>query len=181
MELHEENYIIQLYKGSVSIGTIELGDVSDNETAVWKFLEAIGFNEIGRAAVMGNMKIESGFNPNANHNDRYYGLCQWGGGRWNGNPLNLSGFAASCGTPWNDFQTQLNYFNAECSTSFSNVYMQMKNATDIIYATDYFCCYYEICPGEIGNWATSIIDGKAYQCLADRRAYAQAYYQKYAS
>ena len=182
MEMHTSRYLILLYNddSSVSIGHIQIGESSEMEQAVWEFLHTIGFNDIGAAAAMGNIKIESSFNPAANHNNNYFGICQWGGGRWQGNTLSLLSFAGQSGTEWYNLETQLNFFNLECSTSYSNVYMQMKNATDIIYATDCFCVYYEGCVGTLGNWANSVINGQPYQCLADRRAYAQAYYKKYA-
>lgn len=179
MELHESNYIIQLYKCSVSIGTIKIGAFDENEPAIWKFLELIGFNEIGRAAAMGNMKTESSYDPNANNNNNYFGICQWGLGRWTGNTISLSSYAAQVGTAWNDLETQLNFFNLECSTSYSNVYAQMKTATDLIYATDYFCVYYEGCVGDLGDSAVSIINGKVYQGLAERRANALDILQRY--
>lgn len=182
IDLHNSRYIILLYNGSETvIGNIKLdmSEFKQNEDAVWHFLKEIGFSDIGAAAVMGNAKIESSFNPTANHNNHYFGLFQWGGGRWNGNEISLSEFSKS--GSWCDLETQLNFFNLECSKSYENVYNQMKTATDLVYATDYFCVWYEGCIGNSGNWAYSVINNKAYQCLADRRAYAQAYYQKYAS
>lgn len=183
MDLHNSKYLILLYNGSDSfnIGNVQIGDFTEVELTVWDFLKQIGFNDIGCAAVMGNMKVESSFNVAANHNDHYFGLCQWGGGRWQGNAISLTSYACQVGTEWYDLGTQLNFFNLECSQSYNDVYMQMRNATEIIYATDYFCAKYEICIGTLGNWAYSVIDGKPYQCLVDRRAYAQAYYEKYAN
>lgn len=164
----------------INTSTVTIKDYSKVEDTVWYFLKDIGFSDYGAAGVMGNIKIESSFRTSANHNNRYFGLCQWGGGRWQGNPLSLSSFASLKGTNWTDLQTQLSFFDIECRTSYSKVYEQMKNATSVQYATDYFCTRYEICPGQLGNWAYSMVDGKAYQALADRRKYAEHYYNHYA-
>lgn len=182
MDLHDSKYLILLYNSSsFDIGNVQIGDFTEVEMTVWDFLKQIGFNDIGCAAVMGNIRTESSFNVAANHNNHYFGLFQWGGGRWQGNAISLTSYACQVGTDWYDLGTQLNFFNLECSQKFDNVYMQMKTATDLIYATDYFCTKYEICIGKLGNWAYSVIDGQPYQCLADRRAYAKAYYEKYAN
>lgn len=148
---------------------------SHDEEAIWKFLIDIGFSEVGAAATLGNMEVESHLNPSAGSG--HYGICQWGGGRYQ----ELIKFSLACGTAWNDLETQLNYFRQECALKYSAVYREMQHATDIVYATDFFCVRYEICPGMLGNWAVSVIDGKAYQGLADRRAYAEKFYRKYAS
>lgn len=143
------------------------------EKSVWDFLKALGFSDAGAAGTMGNMCAESHFNPS----DEYcghYGICQWGGERYS----RLVNFAGK--TPWNNLQTQLEFFAMECQKYYNSVWNEMTNATDVIRATDYFCAAYEICPGTLGNWAYSTIDGKAYQGLADRRAYAKEYMQKFA-
>lgn len=164
----------------ITISTdIKVKHFGSNEDKVWNFLKQIGFSDVGAAATMGNMYVESHFNPAANNNDIYHGICQWGLGRWSGNNISLSGFAATCGTSWTDIDTQLKFFNLECGTLFNKVYKEMINATDLIYATDYFCVKYEICPGTHGKWANSIIDGKPYQGLAERREKAIEYLNHY--
>lgn len=160
--------------------SVVIKNYTDIEDTVWCYLKDIGFNDYGAAAVMGNIRIESSFDTAANHNNHYFGLCQWGGNRWDGNPVCLSNFAILKGTSWTDLQTQLSFFEMECRMLYSNVYDQMQNAIDVKYACDYFCTYYEGCVGELGNWAYSMVNGKAYQCLEDRRQYAQFYYNHYA-
>lgn len=170
------------YDGKITINTnITVKECGSIENKTWQFLKDIGFSDVGAAATMGNMRAESGFNPGANNNDRYHGLCQWGGGRWSGNKVSLAGFSKNCGTSWTDADTQLRFFNLECGLYYNKVYKEMQSATDIIYATDYFCVYYEICPGTAGNWAESVINGQPYQGLADRRAYAQQYLKHYST
>lgn len=181
---HPLDAIFGAHSYEIQIGnesSVAISNYSKVEDAVWQFLKDIGFNDYGAAGTMGNMKIESAFNTAANHNNHYFGLCQWGGGRWQGNPLSLSSFAEMKGTDWTNLQTQLSYFDIECRTSYKKVYEQMRTATSVQYATDYFCTYYEICPGQIGNWAYSMVNGQAYQCLADRRKYAEYYYKHYAA
>jgi len=177
------------YDGSSNIevtDNIKITTTSNVELKIWNYMKEIGFSDAGAAAALGNMKAESGFNPSAS-NGSHFGICQWGGGRWKGNKISLLDYSTRCGLMWNDLDVQLNFFRAECifssdkgiETSFYKVYKEMQNATDVIYATDYFCCKYEICPGTLGNWAYSVVDNKPYQGLADRRAYALAYYKKF--
>ncbi|SFR77894.1 phage tail tip lysozyme [Anaeromicropila populeti] len=151
----------------------------DIEQTIWQFLKGLGFTDEGAAATMGNMVVESSFNPAANHNDHYFGLCQWGGGRWQGNDFSLTGFSQKCEKEWSDLQVQLTFFYMECSTYYANVYLLMGKTKDVVYATDYFCTYYEGCVGSSGNWAYSTVNGKAYQGLANRRRYAEWYLKKY--
>lgn len=178
MEMHENNYLTSLYgDSSGTIGSVTIGEYADVEDAVHEYLLGIGFNEIGACATMANIAVESGFNTAANHNNHYFGLCQWGGGRWYGNPISLLEY--SKGTEWFDLQTQLDFFQLECSVSYSDVFNQMMYATDLMYATDYFCSRYEICIGQGGAWTYSLVDGKPYQDLLKRRAKAELYYAKY--
>lgn len=159
---------------------VKIGNYTEVEDTVWHYLKEIGFNDFGAAGVMGNIRVESSFNTASNNRNHYFGLFQWGGGRWDGNPLSLSSFAYLKGTSWTDLQTQLSFFEMECRSSYSRVYKQMQNADDVIYACDYFCTYYEVCVGATGNWAYSLVDGKPYQRLEDRRQYAEFYYSHYA-
>lgn len=189
MELHNNQYLASLYNGGtpvINIGNIQIGQLADVEDAVYQFLKnpepnGCGFNEIGIAAAMGNIAVESSFNTAANNSNNYFGLCQWGGGRWSGNPISLVSFSQLAGTEWTDLQTQLNFFALECSSTYPGVYEQMKVATDLTYATDYFCTKFEVCTGAGGNYAISVVDGQPYQDLATRRAKAQLYYSKYAN
>ncbi len=67
----------------------------DNIAKIWSWLIAKGMSEIGAAGIMGNMQVESGFNPfrlqvtsetfntlvdDAGYN-RAFGLVQWDGSR----------------------------------------------------------------------------------------------------
>lgn len=165
----------------ITESNVSIKSFSCIEDTVWYYLKEIGFNDYGAAAVMGNIRVESSFRTNANHNNHYFGHCQWGGGRWYGNAVSLSSYAALKGTDWTDLQTQLSFLEIECRMSYPSVYKQMKNATETQYACDYFCTYYEGCVGQLGNWAYSRVNGKPYQCLGDRRKYAEEYYSHYSS
>ncbi len=174
MELHESNYISLMYgdETGTAIGNVTIGN-SVGEEAVHQFLIEIGFNEIGACATMGNIDVESGFNSAANNGGHHFGICQWGGGRWTA----LVEFCRP--KEWYDLEAQLNFFSHECQSAYKDVYMQMVNATDLTYATDYFCTKYEICIGAGGAWTYSLVDGKPYQDLLKRRAKAELYYAKY--
>lgn len=172
---HPDGIKIELEDGSA----VTIRDYSKVEDVVWSFLKDIGFSDHGAAGAMGNIRAESSFDTSACHSGIYHGLCQWGMGRWDGNPVCLKNFAELKGTEWTDLQTQLSYFELECRVSYPSVYKQMIDATDVQYACDYFCTKYEICVGKGGDWAYSMVDGKPYQDLAKRRRFAKSYYEHY--
>jgi hypothetical protein len=70
-------------------------------------------NAAQAAGVMGNFKVESGFDPSAievtPRADKGHGLAQWTFGRW----TNLSNFASDQKKPWDDLQVQLDFLNTE--------------------------------------------------------------------
>lgn len=86
---------------------------NSNEEKVWNFFISQGFSEAATAGVMGNIYVESHFNPSIHQigGGPGRGLCQWeasssgGSGRYNG----LVAFANQRGTSWDDLQTQLEF------------------------------------------------------------------------
>ncbi len=105
---------------------------------IYDFLLSKGMSSIGAAAILGNMQQESSFNTSAS-NGTHFGLCQWGGNRWE----KLKSFSSN--TSWVDLNTQLEFLWYELETTYSNVKQQLMNATDLQPAVDYFCRHYEIC------------------------------------
>lgn len=79
---------------------------------IWTFLINKGFSKAATAGVMGNMELESGYDPNAENASGAYGLLQWLGVRRDG--LEAYATARSCAV--NDMQLQLEYFYEEITT-----------------------------------------------------------------
>ena len=88
--------------------------LSDSELMVANFLAERGLDNLRIAAIMANMRSESGgsvgseFNFGAIEagNAVGHGLCQWSYSRY----IDLVNFAAARGTSWTDPQTQLEFF-----------------------------------------------------------------------
>lgn len=64
--------------GSNSGGTIS---GSSNEEKVWSYFASAGYDPMVIAAIVGNIRAESGFNPYVESSAGYFGLYQAGGGR----------------------------------------------------------------------------------------------------
>lgn len=80
---------------------------------IWTFLINKGFSKAATAGVMGNMELESGYDPSAeNSSSGAYGLLQWLGGRREG----LEAYATANNCAANDMQLQLDYFYIEVTT-----------------------------------------------------------------
>ena len=122
---------------------------------VWGYLGSQGFNEISRAAILGNMWQESRMRPDAMQNGPVspestksgyaYGLIQWDGGR-------RSNLLKQLGSNWSNVNYQLNFLMSEFNGSergcFSRggVYSSVndfKNAPEISTATSQFCTCFE--------------------------------------
>jgi hypothetical protein len=81
-----------------------------DERSIIDGLIARGMSPVQAAAVVGNMRQESGLNPHAvNAAEGANGLIQWRLDRWDG----LRNFAASRGTSPNDQNTQLDFMMHE--------------------------------------------------------------------
>ncbi|MDY2776963.1 MAG: phage tail tip lysozyme [Collinsella sp.] len=81
--------------------------LSEVEGAVYAFLSSKGLDSVHAAAIMGNMKAESGMDPHRiESNGVGIGLCQWSYGRAD----KLRAYAESKGTEWYDLETQLEFF-----------------------------------------------------------------------
>lgn len=79
---------------------------------IWTFLVNKGFSKAATAGVMGNIELESRYDPNAENPSGAYGLFQWLGGRRDG----LEAFATSKSCAANDLQLQMEYFYYEVTT-----------------------------------------------------------------
>lgn len=88
---------------------------------IWNYLTSTPLSTNGgkplnptqAAGIMGNMYVESGFNPSAiertTRAEKGHGLVQWTFGRW----YELERFAAQKGTAWDNLNTQLEYLKKE--------------------------------------------------------------------
>ncbi|MEG2006757.1 MAG: phage tail tip lysozyme [Raoultibacter sp.] len=144
-------------------GQKEAGSLKGNEAIVAKFLKEKGLDDIHAAAVMGNMRAESGgecgtdFNSGAveEGNGIGHGICQWSYERWNGDG-GLSAFADSQNKLWTDLTVQLDFFwlefngpwNGNYSTSDPVMHVTgskggFDSTTDVAEATRQMCYGWE--------------------------------------
>ena len=127
-----------------------------NEAKVWNFFKSKEFSDEATAAIMGNIQVESGFDPSAlqNGSGPAAGLFQWetyndSGSRWG----DMAAYAKDKGKDWTDLTCQLEFayseLGAELETySPGNVGEKItledfKKMTDIDKATEVFDKCYE--------------------------------------
>lgn len=131
-----------------SIGN-SLSGIDGIQGEIYDFLLSKGMSGIGAAAILGNIERESSFNVLAINDDNpHYGLCQWGGSRFE----RLKTEATNVGKSWQDLQVQLDFLWLELNTSYSSVGQEMMNATDLYVAVEYFTMNYEVC----GNYDVEV-------------------------
>lgn len=80
-------------------------DMEEVARKIYEFLIAKGLTPEAACAILGNIEQESSFNPAANNGNHHFGLCQWGGSRWQA----LKNLAASRGVDWFDLDLQLDF------------------------------------------------------------------------
>ncbi len=158
--------------GGTSGGTV---DSSSVQGRIWNFLISHGVNEIGAAAIMGNIQQESSFNPNSVNSIGAVGICQWLDSSRK-NPLQE--FATSQGKSYTDLDVQLEFMWMEMCPNVpkthgasqiltTSEFNSIVNATDLRTATDIFMREFEVC----GNYESEIVK---------RFNYAQNWYNTYA-
>lgn len=122
---------------------------------VWDYLGSQGFNEVSRAAILGNMWQESRMRPDAMQNGPVsasstkggyaYGLIQWDGGR-------RSNLLKQLGSNWSNVNSQLEFLMSEFNGPEKNCFNRggvyssindFKNATELSTATNQFCTCFE--------------------------------------
>ena len=114
---------------------------------IYDFLVGKGMTPEAACGILGNIEQESSFVTSAS-NGTHFGLCQWGGGRWE----NLKNFAADRGTSWTNLNTQLEFLWNELENGYSHVKNAIMNCTDVEEATEIFCKKFEVC----GNYGTEV-------------------------
>ena len=117
---------------------------SENKTKVWRFLKANGYSDAAAAGIMGNIQVESGFNPaSTNPSSKAYGLCQW----YKGRKSNLFNFAAKKGKPASDINVQLDFLMYEFNhgyKAYGFVSDKFRRSNDIEYTTDLYLWRFEV-------------------------------------
>ena len=178
--------------GAVDTKTEGKTTSSDNAKTIWDFLIGKGLNAYAVAGIMGNLKAESGLNPQnlqntyekklgytdatyttAVDNGSYtnfvkdsagYGLAQWT--YWS-RKQNLLKYAQSKGKSIGDLAMQLEFLWKELQ-GYTGVMNTLKSATSVKQASDAVLTGYE----KPANQGESV--------KAQRAGYGQAYYEKYA-
>lgn len=114
-----------------------------NEDKIWNYLRSKGLSEVATAAIMGNMKFESGFEPRKNNGgelsdwpvSRYkaYGIVQWMDqqGDSGGRQTNLVNKAKKANVIAGDLGIQLDYTWDELSNGFKTTVTDKINASGI--------------------------------------------------
>lgn len=170
-----------IYLGA-SEGSFEA--TGETEKDIWNYLKSCGLSDAGAAGVMGNLSVESGFNPEAVNDYGYTGIAQWGGSRLD----KLKSQAIAEGRSYTDLDFQLDFLMNELQSSYSSVYSFMLSATDPIEAACYFAAYYEGCYiaegkphyGDSDYYYFRSPSYQYWQGLPDRKSRAQAFYSTYA-
>jgi cell wall-associated NlpC family hydrolase len=155
--------------GNSSSDSSAAGQISGNgpEEQTWNYFASLGFTPAAIAGVMGNLKQESGINPNSVQGDfdgAGYGIAQWdnrksGKGRWN----QLENFAKGQGKSPTDLGVQLAWLWQEMQARSS--LKDYPKMTDVTAATTLFEEKFEAA-------------GKPL--MSKRIQFAQEYYDKWA-
>jgi hypothetical protein len=112
--------------GSSSLdATATSTNASANESSIYKYLTGtMGLNKAAACGVLGNIKQESSFNPNAlGDNGTSYGICQWHNGRW----TNLKNYCSKNNLDSTTLDGQLKYLEYELKNSYPGVYSTLKS------------------------------------------------------
>jgi len=143
----------------------------DNEEKAWNYLTGKGLTSEQAAGVMGNITVESHFDPRASNAGNYIGIAQWSANsRW---PA-LVRWAKDKGLDEWKFETQLQYLWKEASDKGS--IDGIKKYTDVPHTTWYWGRFFEVA---IIDGSTSETPLTNVQDLGDRTTAAQNVFDKY--
>lgn len=185
-------YFSLILKDEVAPQPIPTPAPVDNESIIWNFLKAKGFNNFGIAGLMGNLYAESALRPNnlqnsyetklglsdvayteSVDNGKYtnfvkdsagYGLAQWT--FWSRKEMLLN-FAAAAKKSIGDLSMQLDFLYKEISENYETLFSLLKSAKTVREASDAVLLQYER-PAD---------QSEAVQ--KKRAAYGQTYYDKF--
>lgn len=115
--------------------------IEGNVPIIWNKLQGLGFGDIHTAAIMGNMAIESGFDPAISEigGGGGFGLCQWDDRKGS-----LAEYAQRAGKDPSDLDIQLQFIKYELQGSESAAAAEFfAETSDVDKATEIFCTKYE--------------------------------------
>lgn len=115
--------------------------IEGNVPIIWNKLQGLGFGDIHTAAIMGNMAIESGFDPAISEigGGGGFGLCQWDDRKGS-----LAEYAQRAGKDPSDLDIQLQFIKYELQGSESAAAAEFfAETSNIDNATEIFCRKYE--------------------------------------
>ncbi|MGF7010528.1 hypothetical protein M2146_001052 [Lachnospiraceae bacterium PF1-22] len=148
---------------------------------IWMYLDSKGVEDVQKAAILGNIQAESGFNPGTVEGGSGigFGLCQWSFGR----RTTLESWASSNNKDVASVDTQMDFFWMEYSPDAERAsgvafqwivsaysYEKFVGTTDIAEATTIFCHGWERCQ----------VNESVAHLQSRRIPQAQFYYDKYA-
>lgn len=132
----------------------------ENPVRVYQLLKMAGLSQAAIAGIMGNIDVESGFNPAAyNAREGAIGIAQWEGGRRTA----LQQFAASHGTTETDLDTQVAFLLTEANQRGNLAAMQ--GYSDPAQAAAYWDANYEVSSGSARQQRESVAQ-QVYQVIA---------------
>jgi hypothetical protein len=145
----------------------------DNEEKAWNYLTGKGLTGEQAAGIMGNIAIESHFDPLASNAGNYLGIAQWDvAGRW----AALVRWAHANGLDERKFETQLKYLWKEATTRTSGNIEGLKKYNDIPHTTWYWGRFFEVA---IISGSTSETPLTNVQALSERTTAAQDIFDRY--
>ena len=116
------SYTINVTRAYVSSGPV---DTSGNYQTIYSYLTGtLGLSKAAACGVLANMWQESKFNPTAGSS--YYGLCQWGGGRY----TNLVNYCANNGLDYTTVEGQLAFLTHELTGAYNSTLVGLQNVAD---------------------------------------------------
>jgi len=116
------SYTINVTRAYVSSGPV---DTSGNYQTIYSYLTGtLGLSRAAACGVLANMWQESKFNPTAGSS--YYGLCQWGGGRY----TNLVNYCANNGLDYTTVEGQLAFMTHELTGAYNSTLVGLQNVAD---------------------------------------------------
>lgn len=132
----------------------------ENPVRVYQLLKTAGLSQAAIAGIMGNIDVESNFNPAAyNAREGAIGIAQWEGGRRTA----LQQFAASHGTTETDLDTQVAFLLTEANQRGNLAAMQ--GYSDPAQAAAYWDANYEVSSGSARQQRESVAQ-QVYQVIA---------------
>ena len=116
------SYTINVTRAYASTGPV---DTSGNYQTIYSYLTGtLGLSKAAACGVLANMWQESKFNPTAGSS--YYGLCQWGGGRY----TNLVNYCANNGLDYTTVEGQLAFLTHELTGAYNSTLVGLQNVAD---------------------------------------------------